>query len=60
VANVLSRKSIPLMLNYLIERFEQIDISYCYLRVTETEMRVILKSTIPKRVLEAQHHDRLL
>ncbi|WVZ64524.1 hypothetical protein U9M48_014026 [Paspalum notatum var. saurae] len=36
------------------------DISYCHVGVSEADARVILESAIPKRVLEAQQHNRLL
>ena len=38
----------------------RVDISYSYAGVTEIETQLILLSAIPKRVLEAQHQDRLL
>jgi hypothetical protein len=33
------------------------DISYCFVGVSETETCVILESAIPERVLEAQERD---
>jgi len=58
VADALSRKTSPPTLNALIVHFEQMDISYCYARVTEAETQFILSSAIPELVLEVQQQDR--
>ncbi|WVZ58484.1 hypothetical protein U9M48_008756 [Paspalum notatum var. saurae] len=60
VADALSHKAMPPTLNYLITEFALMDISCCHVGVSEADTRVILESAIPKRVLEAQQHDRLL
>ncbi|WVZ50601.1 LOW QUALITY PROTEIN: hypothetical protein U9M48_001841 [Paspalum notatum var. saurae] len=60
VADALSRKAMPPTLNYLITEFTLMDISYCHVGVSDADTQVILESAIPKRVLEAQQHDRLL
>ncbi|WVZ63928.1 hypothetical protein U9M48_013519, partial [Paspalum notatum var. saurae] len=60
VANALSRKAMPPTLNYLLTKFALMDISYCHVGASKADTRVIFKSAIPKRVLEAQQHDRLL
>jgi len=60
VADALSRKSSPPTMNVLIADFERMGISYYYAGVAEDETQLILSSAIPERVLEAQHHDRLL
>ena len=54
VADALSRKASPPTLNALIADFERMDISYCNAGVTEVEMQLILSSSIPEHVLEAQ------
>ncbi|WVZ49420.1 hypothetical protein U9M48_000785 [Paspalum notatum var. saurae] len=60
VVDALSRKAMPPTLNYLITEVALMDISYCHVGVSEFDTQVILESAIPKRVLEAQQHDRLL
>jgi hypothetical protein len=60
VADALSRKQVPPTMNSLIADFEQMDISYCYAGVVESESQLIIVSALPDQVLKVQQQDRLL